>query len=806
MQGIRIIIAVLFCVVSTAFTQNIDYEIWIDADSEEPEELRNGQYQHPFKYIKEITLPPDTTLKVINFLPAENSYKYDDTSQVEILFNLRHQRNVIIRKYGNGGSVRLEGYNGNIQYQTGIQISGNSSNIEIDGIDLSYFGYNALKTAGPQANYITGIRIKNSRLSYNTGINDTTLNYALIKMQHVRDILIENCELTQGNYYAQLDGIFMDACEDIVIRNNRIVLEENEYIYQHLDCIEITQRPDGPFSGNVTIENNYIENASTEGVTYRQGIHVLYTFGKIKIFNNYVISGKGRALVNVFFHTNTDSVLIYNNTLAGKNNPHNLMRIKNADGLESYDLLEIKNNIFYKEGTEQPVYALTTWFEGLSRSKFNNKILNHNLYWNTDSTVVPVLQFDDGTNRWNIDSSRLEKDGIEADPHFNTDYTLRYSSAAKNKGEGLYLKGISIDHSGYERPYWNSDYDIGANELEDTQLKIAVKDSGANYEVLHSLTAIGKYWQRNSSNKWNPDEATELNYASCITSDLADDRTNLNSLAGFTYSWLKRSSSLPETRIAAGFYKVTNDKDSSYFYLDLRDAVTSGSPNIYIRLNRILNIYQYYHNGWDNDIPDGSVLRISQLNGRSNTKLLNFFWSNALILPEDNRLVWGTAPGENDSTVYLVCIQKDNSTQLEVIDSLAGEYEYSLTGSTLSSSVRYAVVSVTNGEADTSNSVFIQSPAANEDIQQTFNYSLEQNYPNPFNPSTKIKFSIPVRQIVEIKIYDILGREAAVLIKEELPPGTYEKEWNAPAYSSGVYIYRITTEHYTQSRKMINMK
>jgi aminopeptidase N len=72
-------------------------------------------------------------------------------------------------------------------------------------------------------------------------------------------------------------------------------------------------------------------------------------------------------------------------------------------------------------------------------------------------------------------------------------------------------------------------------------------------------------------------------------------------------------------------------------------------------------------------------------------------------------------------------------------------------------------------------------------------FSLSQNYPNPFNPGSKIKFQIAKLGEVQLKIYDILGRKVATLVNEKLSPGTYEVEWDASDYSSGVYFYRLTS-------------
>ena len=85
-------------------------------------------------------------------------------------------------------------------------------------------------------------------------------------------------------------------------------------------------------------------------------------------------------------------------------------------------------------------------------------------------------------------------------------------------------------------------------------------------------------------------------------------------------------------------------------------------------------------------------------------------------------------------------------------------------------------------------------------------YKLEQNYPNPFNPSTIIKFAVPERSMVQIKIYDILGSELVTLVNEEMEMGWYEKVFNASGYSSGMYIYRMQAGDYINTKKMLLVK
>ena len=85
-------------------------------------------------------------------------------------------------------------------------------------------------------------------------------------------------------------------------------------------------------------------------------------------------------------------------------------------------------------------------------------------------------------------------------------------------------------------------------------------------------------------------------------------------------------------------------------------------------------------------------------------------------------------------------------------------------------------------------------------------FRLYQNYPNPFNPSTKIKYQIADYGFVSLKVYDILGREVAVLVNETQNPGSYEIKFDGKNFSSGTYFYRIKTRNNIQTKKMMLLK
>jgi len=81
--------------------------------------------------------------------------------------------------------------------------------------------------------------------------------------------------------------------------------------------------------------------------------------------------------------------------------------------------------------------------------------------------------------------------------------------------------------------------------------------------------------------------------------------------------------------------------------------------------------------------------------------------------------------------------------------------------------------------------------------------ALHHNYPNPFNPSTTLSFDIQHSTFVILKVFDILGREAAMLVNERKEPGTHRVEFNAEDLPSGVYVFRLQAGEYMASRKMI---
>jgi hypothetical protein len=85
-------------------------------------------------------------------------------------------------------------------------------------------------------------------------------------------------------------------------------------------------------------------------------------------------------------------------------------------------------------------------------------------------------------------------------------------------------------------------------------------------------------------------------------------------------------------------------------------------------------------------------------------------------------------------------------------------------------------------------------------------FGLDQNYPNPFNPSTRITYQVASVSFVQLKVYDMIGQEVAVLVNEEKQPGSYEIVFDASGLSSGIYLCQLKAGEYTAVRKMSIIK
>ena len=170
-------------------------------------------------------------------------------------------------------------------------------------------------------------------------------------------------------------------------------------------------------------------------------------------------------------------------------------------------------------------------------------------------------------------------------------------------------------------------------------------------------------------------------------------------------------------------------------------------------------------------------------------------------------------PGNISSKVKLEFSSTGNGGPwITIADSLPnnGRYQWLVPDGVTSSNcyIRYTIFN-SNGTATAMNTVpfMINVVLGIEQIGSVVNgYKLYQNYPNPFNPITEIKFDIPKSTNVKLIIYDLVGREVAIPVNQSLNLGSYKVQFNGSNLSSGIYFYRLETEDYTKTNKMILLK
>ena len=85
-------------------------------------------------------------------------------------------------------------------------------------------------------------------------------------------------------------------------------------------------------------------------------------------------------------------------------------------------------------------------------------------------------------------------------------------------------------------------------------------------------------------------------------------------------------------------------------------------------------------------------------------------------------------------------------------------------------------------------------------------YTLCQNYPNPFNPATTINYTVPKNSHVKLTVYNMLGQVVSVLVDGFQAQGSYNVKWDAHHLPSGLYFYRLETEGFTATKKMLLQK
>lgn len=376
--------------------------------------------------------------------------------------------------------------------------------------------------------------------------------------------------------------------------------------------------------------------------------------------------------------------------------------------------------------------------------------------------------------------------------------------------------------------------------VDDRQLSVAVVGVDSTDQVTHYISAVGKVWELDESSFIISTDQEIYNNSAVSLGEADFGHTNWE--AFFVWKWEYDGGG---SKWGLGFYKITltlpeQGPIDEYYYLDGRDSdwgSNAYNPDLYTVF--LIEDEEYEIFNWPHipaniiEIEGGEIIRVWDVKDQPpNTSELNNYWPNALVSIDDEndhpRIAWGPYPDVIHGTIIGYKIyrcahhrvgQPGTFSLFATVDE--DVYEYIDTTATVGTDVYansyYIKCFYTNQwedifETSATNTVEIRlahpqkRSAQSNSGDVTFNYVLEQNYPNPFNPATMIHFSIKTKSFATLKIYDILGKEVAVLLNNFIEAGNYSIKFNASDIPSGIYIYTLRANKYTSSRKMLLLK
>ncbi len=169
-------------------------------------------------------------------------------------------------------------------------------------------------------------------------------------------------------------------------------------------------------------------------------------------------------------------------------------------------------------------------------------------------------------------------------------------------------------------------------------------------------------------------------------------------------------------------------------------------------------------------------------------------------------LNWTTASESNNDHFE---IERDGAVvaSVEALNqATGGEYAYTDRGLTNDVEYGYSLVAVdVNGQRSTLGATINATPRDDNNLVVT-SYALYQNYPNPFNPETSIAFDLVDEGSVTLAIYNVLGEQLTTLVDGHMSSGRHTVVFNGASFASGVYLYKLTANGFTNTKKLVLLK
>lgn len=362
------------------------------------------------------------------------------------------------------------------------------------------------------------------------------------------------------------------------------------------------------------------------------------------------------------------------------------------------------------------------------------------------------------------------------------------------------------------------------------EYKFGIKGARIDEAVTHTLTAQGTAWEKMYGQYYISSDP--LIYQNSITTVGNSDLSSPNNWPGFTRKW--RNSNY--TYWGMSLYKVTNSCEGIYYYMDSRDSDYGDGayPVVQYSLydaehnnHKVSNSSILHPDEWP-VVGNREVVRVWELHSSiPDQSMINSLWYNALVdithysgnsnpriawlpypnFPADGYRVYRSITTTGNPPGNWSLVATTSSTVYEYTD-----WSWTIDMTNPANTAHYKVVAYNSSQTSPATNILsigIGMPAkkpSEEVIEQVTEYSLDQNYPNPFNPQTVIPFSLKKDTRVKLSVFDVTGKEVAVLVDGMLESGRHDVNFNASDLPSGIYFYSIVTSDFTANKKMILMK
>ena len=410
-----------------------------------------------------------------------------------------------------------------------------------------------------------------------------------------------------------------------------------------------------------------------------------------------------------------------------------------------------------------------------------------------------------------------------------------------NNPEGVYYGRSRTNYYGVDQERdWNYSPESTTKEvsiLKNRMIEINQQSPISVFLNLHSQAApFCTFWIHTAASTSDYFYRREYQFSNLNTSDnpyfRQDDYSESSLKSYFPEGWLWNNFN---DKVMALTYETPYDRYSNDDWVSIENLAEIGKRTVYA-------IAEYLELSHDKHLILDNKYATASGNFTSSQAGVDFYSDDYLLLNADNgnsEVIftspilqpgkydiygwWQSGSNFSSMTNFEISAGFDTPVNIEKTQQVSGGQWNFLTEYQINSASNLDIKIKSNPSglvaADAFRIIFREPILSAENSASPENFLLFQNYPNPFNPSTTIKYSIPIVEAqnsvsVQLKVYDVLGREVATLVDEQKLAGTYQVKFDASGLSSGIYFYRITilldklttSNGFSATRKMILLR